>query len=318
LSYKYTSFQGKTVRRNNNHVVNKVLLFLFLFLFIVFFITSIGYFYKNYKRNQKISFELRESYRKLYDSKNYLELIDKMDNELKNNSLRVEYLIYRGFSYYLLGEAEKDVNKRSLYFSLSIIDLRRSLAVGVADNIAPDVYFCIGKIYYFYGRSYYNQSIDYLKKSLSYGNERVDLLYVLGLVYSNISNYEESNKVFKRSLDIEYSDIVSIAVALNYYRSSDFNNAEKYINKVLENKSSDKIKETALITLAEIQLNKKEYEKALFTLNSVTELNENNADAFFLRGEIYFIYYKDNIRARSEWRKTLSINPSHIKAYRRL
>ncbi|OHD79214.1 MAG: hypothetical protein A2355_06305 [Spirochaetes bacterium RIFOXYB1_FULL_32_8] len=65
-------------------------------------------------------------------------------------------------------------------------------------------------------------------------------------------------------------------------------------------------------------MNKKEYEKALFTLNSVTELNENNADAFFLRGEIYFIYYKDNIRARSEWRKTLSINPSHIKAYRRL
>lgn len=315
MSYRYKSFRGSN-RKSFNFL--KLGFFSLLLLFIIFLAVSFAYVYGKHKENRRYLAQLSETYRQLYENKNYLDLIDRMDDELKAFPFKVEFLVYRGFSYYLLGEAEHDIIKKNQYFSSALLDLRRALAVGVKTEIVPDILFGIGKIYYFLGRGYYNQSIDYLVSSLNYGNERVDLLYVLGLIYSNLGRYEESNHVLKRSLDIEQSDVSALAVAFNYHKMEDYDNSIKFIEKVVSIDKDIKIKEKALMMLAEIQFERKEFQNSLDTINTVISINENNADAFYLRGDIYFTYFNDNIRARAEWRKTLSINPGHIRAYRRL
>ena len=52
-------------------------------------------------------------------------------------------------------------------------------------------------------------------------------------------------------------------------------------------------------------------------VKELIKLNENNAGAYFYRGEIFYLK-NDLIKARSEWRKTLQIDPSHIKAKKRI
>jgi len=61
----------------------------------------------------------------------------------------------------------------------------------------------------------------------------------------------------------------------------------------------------------------KNYSEAEKYFDKVIDFNDNNASAYFYKGEIYNI---DNnmAKARSEWKKTLEIDPSHIKALKRI
>ena len=85
-----------------------------------------------------------------------------------------------------------------------------------------------------------------------------------------------------------------------------------------DEKSQIKNKEKALFTLGMISFELGKYEKALQYFDKTIELNENNAEAYFQRGEIYYLYYHDNIKARAQWRKTIEIDPGHLKAGKRL
>lgn len=318
MSYVYSSLHGRSDRPKNNGGFLKFSL-IFIFVAIVVVLAVLGVFAsRKYVENRRNVTNIKDLYKKMYANKNYLGLIEKMDFELKRKPMNIEYMIYRGFSYHLLGESEKDLNKKNVYFSLALVDLRKAVAIGLPDKIASDVYFCIGKIYYYLGRTYYNQSINYLKLSLTYGNERVDLLYILGLVYSYVGNYEESNKVLERSLDIEKSELVMLALGINEMRLDKNASAKSYFENVAKITKNAKLKEKSLFNIGVILFNENNFEKSLEMFNKVIEINENNAEAYYYRGEIYFVYYRDNIRARSEWRKTLEIDPSHIKAYKRI
>ena len=178
--------------------------------------------------------------------------------------------------------------------------------------------FSNSKIYFYYGREYYNQAITYFKKSLAHGNERVDLLYTLGLVYSNLAQYDDSNQILERALELEESEIVALAIGLNHFKKEDFPKALQYFDIAINIQNDKRITEQALLKKAEIQFLQKEYSSSLENLNTVIMLNSNNVEAFYLRGEIYSEYNKDMVKARSEYRKAININPSFIKAYKKL
>ncbi len=289
------------------------LIVLSIFLLLLFFILTLIFKKPFSVKNNKI----KNPYKTLFNEKNYEEVIRKIDIELKKNPFNEEFLIFRGYSYFLLLEDEKDILKKKKYLMISLFDLKKALAIGVNSNNNSNLYFIIGKIYFYLGEAYYYQSLDYLNRSLNTGNKRKDLYYVLGILNSYIGNYKEAIKFFLEILKTEESDLVLLSVGTSYYKDNDFENAKIYLEKVNNISSNTKIKEKSLFLYGEILFNEKKYDLALESFTNVIELNENNASAYFYRGEIYF--NQNNIlKARAEWRKTLEIDPTHIKALKRI
>jgi tetratricopeptide (TPR) repeat protein len=311
VQYNLNSFDIKNKKKKQKRVTFFIILSVLVVVLVLisFFIVKnvVGFIYENN--------EIKVKSKKLFDQKNYVELIEKMDNELKKMPFSPDFLIYRGFSYFLLGEEENNIEKRKTYFLNSIIDLRKSLAIGASEFYKPNIYFCIGKIYYYFGESYYNLSIRYLSKSLESGNKRKDLYYILGLVYNNTGKYDEAIKCYNESLKIEENDLVLYAVAVSFFKNNDYENSKRYLEKVINISKEPKIIENSYLLYGEILFSQKD-SKAMDYFNKVIEINDNNADAYFYRGEIYF-QQNDKIKARYEWRKALEIDPSHIRARNR-
>jgi tetratricopeptide (TPR) repeat protein len=309
LNFNYSNYDIKIKRKKR-----KLVTFILLILFAIIIISTLSFFLVRnfiaftYKNN-----EIKNISKKLYDQKNYTELIERMDKELKTDPFFSEYLVYRGFSYFLLGEEEKNIENRKTYFSSSIIDLRKSVAVGVPEVYKPNIFFCIGKIYYYFGEPYYNLSIRYLLKSLDMGNKRKDLYYILGLVYSNTGKYKESIENYIESLKIEENDLVLYAISVSYYKNNDLENSKVYLQRVMNISKDPKIRESSFLLMGEILFDQSNFSESLNYFDKVIEINENNSNAYFYRGEI-FLKENDKIKARSEWRKALEIDPSHIRA----
>lgn len=310
---KYNIYSYK--KKNN---LLKLFVVIFVFLFIIIVIILIINTSKSIKKYYKEK-NLRESYKKLFKDRDFISLIEKMDYELKNNQFIPEFLVYRGYSFFFLGENEKkNIRKQKAYFTSSLIDLRKALAIGVNEKNKSNIFFCLGKIYYYFGPAYYNLSIKYLKKAIEEGNQNIDLFYILGLVFSYNGEYDEAIKYFYKALKIKESDYLLLTIGICFYKKNDYENAINLINNVIKISEDPKIRERAYFILGEIYFNQKKYSDSLDMFNKVIELNENNSEAYFYRGEIYFLYYNDKVKARAEWRKTLIIDPGYIRALKRI
>lgn len=309
INYSKNKYYKKTKKKIK---LFKILLSVFLFFLIVFLFILI---IKNIKLNKKS--DNKEIYKKFFSEKNYLELIKILDNDLKKDPFKQKNLVYRGYSYFFLAEDEEDLSKKKVFLNLSLLDLRKSIAIGVPKKNLGNIYFIIGKIYFYLGEPYYNQSLKYLKKSLEFNNKRIDLLYMLGILYSDIGDYKESIKFFTDALKYEESDLLLLAIANSYYKDNNYSNAKIFIKKILEKSDDNKIIEKSYLLLGIIYYNENNFDDSLTYFEKVLNLNDNNVQAYFYIGEIY--YNKNNlIKARAEWRKVLEIDPSHIKARKRL
>jgi len=311
-------YEYKTYSSKKSNTLLKIIVILFLIVIIIsiisFIIVKINKNITNVSSQKKIN----QHYQKLFKERDFVSLIEKMDSELKLNPFMVDFLIYRGYSFFFLGESEKSLSKKKNYFKLSLIDLRKALAIGVSDKNKGNVFFCLGKIYYYLGVPYYNLCIQYLKNANEYGNNNIDLFYILGLVYSYNGNYEEAIKYFLIASKIKESDYLLLTIGICFYKMNNYENAIKYLQDVIKISEEPKIKEKSYSVLGEIFFNLEKYDLAMDCFTKVIEINENNAEAYFYRGEIYYLYYNDKIKARAEWRKTLAIDPGHIRALKRI
>ncbi len=313
MQINYSKFKKKKNKKKIK--IFRILLFFFIIFLIVFIIIFINKNKKTIKVNENK--DVKEVYEDYFKQKNYLELIKILDNDLKKNPFKQRCLVYRGYSYFFLAEDEENLNKKKIFLNLSLIDLRKAIAIGVPKNNIGNIYFIIGKIYYYLGEPYYFQSLKFLKNSLEYNNKRIDLLYILGLLNSSIGDYKESIKYFSDALKYEESDLLLLALANSYFKDNNYNNSRVFINKILENSTDNNIIEKCYLLLGMITFNENNLDVAVTYFEKVISLDENNVQAYFYLGEIY--YNKNNlIKARAEWRKVLEIDPSHIKARKRL
>ncbi len=253
-------------------------------------------------------------YSQLITDKKYNEVIENLDLELKIAPFSLDNLVYHGISNFFKGEMESGYNEQVAYFRIALSDLRRAMALGVSDK---NIYYCIGKIYFVFGVDFYNQSITYFSKSIDSGNnERADIYYYLGVIHSNTGDYQKSIGFFEKSLSLEYSDIVLYLLALNYSKMGEPDKAIAVLSGLLES-DDKKVAEEANLLSGELFFNKEEYDKALVFFDSVIGLNSDNYLAYYYKGEVAY-NMNDPVAARSFWRKTLEINPSHIRALSRL
>jgi len=312
MSYEFVKYNT----RKKSRILFKLIIFFIILILLASIIYIIYYVNKNIKTISKNN-EIKSTYKKLFNEKNYTELIQKMDIELKSQPFNSNFLIYRGYSFFLLGENEQDLSKKNKFFYSSLFDLRKALAIGVDKKNLKNIYFCLGKLYFYLGESYYYQSLKYLNESLKLDNKRNDLYYILGILYSNLGEYDNAILQFGKANELKESDLTLLAIANTYYKKNDTENATKYLEKVINMAVDPKIKEKSYYLLGLIYFNDKSYDNALLYFNKVIDINDNNESAHFYIGEIYY-YYNNIIKARSEWRKTLDIDPSHIKANKRL
>ncbi len=317
LSYIYSSFENKKQAKFKDKKIVKFFLFisvLLLIISVIFFFTVSIRTYLIRKKNKTL---VENSYASLYKEKNYTELVEKMDSELKSNPVNIEYLIYRGYSYFHLAEGESDFSKSKVFYSLSLIDLRRSVALGAPGVSHKNIYYCIGKIYFYLGRTYYNQSIDYLNRAMVAGYEKIDLFYTISVVYSYLGRYKDAIGILDKALTINKNGIIYYTIGSYYYKMGNYEKSASYLKEALKIAETDKIKESSLFSLGMVYFDQGDYNTSLNYFDAVIKINENNAQAYFQRGEIYF-NLKDQVKARSEWRKTLEIDPSHIMARNRI
>jgi tetratricopeptide (TPR) repeat protein len=151
LAIKYYT---KTNRKND---YIKGLKFILIFALLIIVVSSsifLVFFIKGEIEKSYADKELRYSYKKVFDKGDWADLINKMNAELVNNPYVADYLIYRGYSLFMLGEHEKGMEKKMDFFRLALIDLRKALAIGVDTKNIADLYFCIGKIYFYMGPDY--------------------------------------------------------------------------------------------------------------------------------------------------------------------
>lgn len=288
-----------------------VIIIILIFVFFIYFLINLSF-----KKNN-LNIEKYNNYRKKFEECNYIELIKIIDNDIKKDPFNKELLIYRGYSYFLLGEDESNFTKRKNYFFNALKDLRKVIAISNNNENTGNIFFTIGKIYFYLGESYYNLSLNYLNRSKNIGVSRLDLYYTLGILYSYLGNYNESVKILIDALKFGEKDILLLAISNSYFYANDFENAKNFLDITVKKAENSKVKEKAYFLYGEILYKEKDYEGSLDYFNRVIDINENNAEAYYYRGEIY--YLKNNIiKARAEWRKTIEIDPSHIKALKRI
>jgi len=261
---------------------------------------------KHYKEK-----ELKSSYKKIFNKKEWADLVNKMNIELKNNPYMIDYLIYRGYSLFLLGENEKTIEKKMDFFKLALIDLRKALAIGVDAKNINDLYFCIGKIYFYMGVNYYDLAIKYCNKAISLNCKRDDLYYILGLCYSFIGDYENSVNNFIELSKNTPSDQVFYAIATIFYKMKDYNNSKIYLDNIIERTEDKKAKESAYLLLGEILFEERDIKRALVCFDKVLEINEYNAMAYFYKGEIIYQTGNNTSLARNLWLEARDINPGN-------
>ncbi len=311
MQVRYRSRSKNKFDYNSLYIVLIPLVLIMITVFLVLIIKNS--FALTEKKN-----ELKAIHANLFNSNKIDELIDLINKDIENNLFEPEFLVYRGYAYFLKGEDNSDIFIKQKFFNLALLDLRKALALGVPEKNLANIYFTLAKIYFVKGFDYYNQSIDYFNRSILAGNSsRADLFFIMSVIYANSGDLKTSIDYLLKSYTIEKNEVVLYSLANNYFKIEDYNKSLLFINELIKSSDNQNIIENSYLLAGEIFFIKNEYDEALSNFDRVISINENNFTAYFYRGEI-FAKKNNLVSARAQWRKTLEINPSHIKALNRL
>jgi tetratricopeptide (TPR) repeat protein len=115
-----------------------------------------------------------------------------------------------------------------------------------------------------------------------------DINFKIGLAYSEIDSFDESNKFFSEALktaqsvnDIYYETLISTEIANNYYRQNEYTKAENYLSKYLSLAKANEF--TQLMGLQNIYLGKiysarKQFSKSISFFKAAALLAETGKD----------------------------------------
>ncbi len=256
----------------------------------------------------------------LWSQKNYKKLIDLTEEEIKNNPYDTKSLIYNGFSNYYLGISISDFGIQSTHLEKAIESLKKVRIIEKKD-LTGKIDFILAKIYYIKGRYYLDESIYYFKSSLDLGykSNPNDIFLFLGLSYSELGLYDDSLKWFKKVRGNQ--DVSDLVISVTHFRQKEYSKAEKRLSELLVNSKSEDFKTSCKFWIGKIYIEQNKYDEAINIYKDIiAEKNKNNSDSADAHYNLGLIYSKKNdvIKARSEWRKALRINPSHYGAINEL
>ncbi len=268
------------------------------------------------KGNIRLPFENKpgknEKILAMWQSHQYEELVAYTRELLHNNSTDFYALVFNGFSNFYEGLSHFSLEERIPYIDQSVVSLRKALVFNT-EELAPEIYYILGKAYYHKGHFYTDLAVKYLEKSIAGDYTGDDVYEYLGLVYSASGQKEKSAESFEKAIENNPSDLLYLALAQVYLELEKDDRAEEYLIRTTNKTTDNELEEKSYFLLAEIYEKRNDIFKMEDMLNKILQNNPRSADAYYKLGEIYE-KNGDNVKARAEWRKALRIDPEHYGA----
>lgn len=251
-----------------------------------------------------------------WNQKKYLSVYEKSGLILNKRPLDGSILALHGFSaYYLFAEQNNPANAQ-IYLVESINYLRNSW-YRVSDSEKPQIAYVLGKAYYQRGYYYADLAIKYLDFAYNAGIHYDDLSEFRGLAFSLLGKYSESIEAFTESLANNPSDLLLFTLSQNYLNVDDMDSAKRYLYETIRTTNDELLHLKCRYFLGTIFISEARYEEAQTEFDAIIQKDPNSADAHYGLGVIYE-NQGDLIRARSEWRKAIKLNPIHLGARTKL
>ena len=306
---------GDSVKKKNYKLRKffKVLLIV-LSVILLLLIISIGVL-KLSNRNSEIN-AIKDAwseydYPKVYElGKFYLQ-----DHPYNNTALT-----YYSYACFFLSQSQTDTQQAQLYLDESINALRVAL-YEAPKSLVPQLQYMLGRAYFYKNTittHYYSDlAVKYLLLAKENGYEADDIPEYLGLSYAALGMTMESISAFTEALLVRESDALLLAIAEQYCNAGEYQAAEQYLFRIVNNSQNDEIIMKSQILLGNIYIEQEKYDDAMKEFENVLKKNKNSADAHYGIGVIYE-KRGDLVAARSEWRNALKIQVNHEGALKKM
>lgn len=282
-----------------------------LFIFICV-LCAAGYFFLPFK--QIIRFfsgkENEVSLNKLWNNKNYDEIIRICNEKLVKYPLHSLYLTYKGFSYFY--KAKRDSLEKEEHLTESILVLRKA-KLSKNSHLEGEIDYILGLAYFLKGKYYYDLSIEYMLSSIENNYTGIDTYRCLGLAYGGFGDAQKELEYFLKALEQEETGYSLLSVGEAYLKKNNYRQAEEYLLRALNKTEELEIIQQCRFKLGEIYMEQEDYLKSEEQYKEIIKLNKASANAHFYLGEVYD-KLNDKVKARAEWREALRIDPSHYGA----
>ena len=293
----------------------RIVRYIVLFLCVVFVVSGAVFFLGIYKTRYFHVPSMNLVYAD-WANNDYAEVYEKTAQILEKRPMDGTALALHGFAAYYLFAEQTDLSVGADYLTAAVVHLRRALYL-TKDKDIPKIAYILGKAYYQQGYYYADLAVKYLDEAYTGGIEASDLSEFRGMAASLLGDTDKAIEAFTQALAANPSDFVLYAVAENYKKKGDIQNAKLYLFETIK-KTGDAVLEIrcrnqlGLLFLAENKPN-----EALEQFNTVLAKDVNSADAHYGIGLVYEMQ-GDMIKARYEWRSAIRLNPIHAETRAKL
>jgi len=235
---------------------------------------------------------------------------------LQNKPVDPYYLSFQGFASFYKAVTRINNEEKIVLLDQAVVSLRKALIY--PDNpLKKEVFYILGKSYFQKGYYYLDVSIEMLENAQKLGYVAHDLNEYLALAYYQLERYSKSIVYFETALEEKHSLSLCIAAAKAMLKNEDPVRARSLLDEALSEASDFEISENIRLINAESYILEKNYSSAEKEYLLILEQNSNAINAHYHLGILYQLL-GDTIKARSEWRKVLKIDPAHIEARQKL
>jgi len=253
---------------------------------------------------------------RLWNLQDYSAILSLTSETLEKNPMDPYSLLFSGFAGYHKAVSQISAEEVNFFLNSSIIHLRKALII---EDIPKKeiIYYILGKAYLLKGRYYADLAVFYLNEALSLGYENADTYEFLGEAYSYLGDFEKSIVHYEKALDMFQSDRLYLKIAEDCFRNGLYNKSAEYYKILISETRDESLKKKGLFQLGKLYYDIKNLKMARDTFSELTELDPTVAEAHFLLGETYHML-GEPAEARSEWLRTVRIDPEHRGARLRL
>ena len=313
---KEKSQKNQNFAKKKNHILRNIFIVSGILVFVAAVVCLGIFLIHNYNKNRITLKTIRQSWSEYDYEKVYQQGKVYLQDKPYNNTA----LTYYGYACFYLAVSQNDTFTAQEYLDESINNLRLAM-YDASKTLLPQLQYMLGKAYFYKNTitTYYyaDLAIKYLSLARDNGYKADDISEYLGLSYASLGMTYESISAFTEALIVRESDSLLLSIAEQYYKAGEFNAAQQYLFRIINNSSNDEIILKSRLLLGNIYIDTEQLDNAMEQFKLILEANDNSADAHYGIGLVYE-KQENLVSARAEWRQARKIQPNHAGAVKKL
>ena len=313
---KEKSQKNQNFAKKKNHILRNIFIVSGILVFVAAVVCLGIFLIHNYNKNRITLKTIRQSWSEYDYEKVYQQGKVYLQDKPYNNTA----LTYYGYACFYLAVSQNDTFTAQEYLDESINNLRLAM-YDASKTLLPQLQYMLGKAYFYKNTitTYYyaDLAIKYLSLARDNGYKADDISEYLGLSYASLGMTYESISAFTEALIVRESDSLLLSIAEQYYKAGEFNAAQQYLFRIINNSFNDEIILKSRLLLGNIYIDTEQLDNAMEQFKLILEANDNSADAHYGIGLIYE-KQENLVSARAEWRQARKIQPNHAGAVKKL